>query len=62
METMVSHTDAPPRLGADANLWRPIVHPEDLVASDVIFPDRAGESYAITCNPERTPVLLGDAP
>jgi hypothetical protein len=49
------------------NLWRPIVGPlwdsplalcdartvdfEDLVASDLIFPDRVGETYAVTYNP-----------
>lgn len=49
------------------NLWRPVigplwdsplalcdartVDPEDLVASDLIFPDRVGETYAVTYNP-----------
>ncbi len=49
------------------NLWRPIVGPlwnsplalcdartvdaGDLVASDLIFPDRVGETYAVTYNP-----------
>ena len=49
------------------NVWRPIVgplwdsplalcdarsvDPEDLVASDLIFPDRVGETYAVTYNP-----------
>ncbi len=49
------------------NLWRPIVGPlwdsplalcdartvdvEDLVASDLVFPDRVGETYAVTYNP-----------
>ena len=49
------------------NLWRPIVgplwdsplalcdartvDPEDLVASDLIFPDRVGETYAVAYNP-----------
>lgn len=48
------------------NLWRPVVgplwdsplalcdarsvDPEDLVASDLIFPDRVGETYAVTYN------------
>ena len=49
------------------NLWRPIVGPlwdsplalcdartvafEDLVASDLVFPDRVGETYAVAYNP-----------
>lgn len=51
------------------NLWRPLVGPlwdsplalcdartadsEDLVASDLIFPDRTGETYAVTYNPSQ---------
>ena len=51
------------------NLWRPIVGPlwdrplalcdartvdfEDLVAADLIFPDRVGETYGLTFNPEQ---------
>jgi hypothetical protein len=51
------------------NLWRPIVGPlwdsplalcdartvdaRDLVASDLVFPDRVGETYAVTYNPSQ---------
>ena len=51
------------------NLWRPIIGPlwdsplavcdarsvddADLVASDLVFPDRLGETYAVTYNPEQ---------
>ena len=55
---------------AEVNVWRPIRGPllssplalcdaqtltdENLVASDLRYPDRTGETYAVTYNPSRS--------